>query len=235
MLVKEILVVEPFQFKVGSPKRGNAWTMIADILNAVQEPRFRINQRAVRDRYNFLEKAFKKKMTEEEKGSGINPPDLTEVEIGIQEIIEKSKEVESNYSLKNETEKGKAEEMRRRSMETFAETKSRLDDDESPKTKKRRGSETIGFLMNKAEQDAEIKKEELKLKTEKLALQREEMSNQAVLMEQQHQTMATMMENMQNQNILQQQQQQQLMLSLMQSQQQQTQLFTTLLEKIKKN
>ena len=58
----------------------------------------------------MLEKAFKKIMADEEKGSGINPPEITDIERGIQEILEKSREVpnKDTYSVGN----SKAEEMR---------------------------------------------------------------------------------------------------------------------------
>ena len=77
LLIREILTVEPYQNKASTVKRGNAWTQIADILNAIPEPVFKVNQRSVRERYNLLEKAFLKKNREEEKASGINPPELT--------------------------------------------------------------------------------------------------------------------------------------------------------------
>ena len=65
-----------FRFKVGSFRRRNASTQVADILNKIKELKFRVNQTAVRDRYNYLEKTFKKKMAVKEKARGINPPNL---------------------------------------------------------------------------------------------------------------------------------------------------------------
>ena len=53
--------MEPYQYKASTVKRGNAWTQVADILNAIPEPAFRVNQRSVRERYSLLEKAFFKK------------------------------------------------------------------------------------------------------------------------------------------------------------------------------
>ena len=208
--------MEPFRFKIGSPKRGNAWTQIADILNTIPEPKFRVNQRSVRDRYNLLEKTFKRKITEEEKGSGINPPELTDIERGIQEVMEKSKEVQNAEDTGN-ADKAKAEEMRRMSMETFSETRDRLKNDEgSPRSKRKRGngSETFSFLMNRAEVESEHKKEELRLKAEQLAIQKQEAETQRLLLTQQ------------------QEQNQQIMLMLMNAQQQQTQLFNALIDKL---
>ena len=89
ILVREILVTEPYHYKQGTVKRGEAWTQIADNLNAVVEPTFRVNQRSVRDRYTALERAFKKKNREEETSSGTAPPDLSDIELAIQDIIAK--------------------------------------------------------------------------------------------------------------------------------------------------
>ena len=47
----------------------------------------------------MLEKAFKKKMVEKEKGSGIHLPELTDIQRGIQEILEKFTEVQNVYNL----------------------------------------------------------------------------------------------------------------------------------------
>ena len=49
----------------------------------------------------------KKKMSDEEKLSGISPPDLTDTEIGIQEIIDKANVVENDDAVKNNIEKVK--------------------------------------------------------------------------------------------------------------------------------
>lgn len=236
LLLREVLVVEPFKYKPGSPRRGQAWTQIADILNSIEEPKFRVNQRAVRDRYNLLEKGFKKKISEEERASGINPPELTDLELAIQEIIEKSCNAANEYTQCNtDNEKQKAEEMRRKSLETFSETKARLDcsDDDIPKAKKSRGSgsETMAFLSKKAESDLELRREELRLKHEELAQQKEERQNQTLMLNQQQNTLSTLVQQMTQQQAASQQQQQNLMLAFMQSQQQQTELFTAMMKK----
>ena len=61
MLVKEILTVEPYNYKQGTVKRGQAWSQVADLLNSIKEPKFTVSQRSVRERFSVLEKAFKKK------------------------------------------------------------------------------------------------------------------------------------------------------------------------------
>ena len=84
--VKEILLFEPWNHKHGSEERGNCWERISESLNGLQDISFRVNQRSVRDRYNKLEKMYKKKVSDDLKASGINPPEETEVEKAVHDI-----------------------------------------------------------------------------------------------------------------------------------------------------
>ena len=108
-------------------------------------------------------------MVEEEKASNINPPELVDTEIVVQEVIEKTTAVihECSDGSKVNAKKKNADIMRRKSMKTFRETKPRLND-ESPKARRTRrsGSETMVFPAKKQENDAEFRKEELRLKSE---------------------------------------------------------------------
>ena len=67
-------------------------------------------------------------MADEEKGSGINPPELTDIVRGIQDILEKCREVqnEDNHTI----DKSKAEEIRRKSLQTFFKTRDQAEDEE---------------------------------------------------------------------------------------------------------
>ena len=79
-LIREVLLVEHLRFKIGSPKRGNVWTKIGYILNAIEDPKLRGKQRKVGDKwYNLLENTFKKKIVDEEKVSGLNQLELTDI------------------------------------------------------------------------------------------------------------------------------------------------------------
>ena len=51
MLVREILLFEPFKFKQCTKERGNAWKMVADNLNEMDPEKFTVYQRGVRDRF----------------------------------------------------------------------------------------------------------------------------------------------------------------------------------------
>ena len=78
LLIREILTVDPFQYEQSTVNRGQTWTQIADILNSIASPQFRVSQRSVRERFTTLEKNFTKRMANEEKASGINLPTLTQ-------------------------------------------------------------------------------------------------------------------------------------------------------------
>ena len=246
LLIREILIIEPFQFKSSTVKRGQAWSQIAEILNSVELPSFRVNQRSVRERFSHLEKTFTKKISNEEKASGISPPELTENENGLEEIICKKKEAALEQENENESSKEaqqverlKAHETRKRCLETFAETKQRAqeEDNEEKTTPKRRvrgsGSGTISYLREKSEKDSELRKEELNLKRiEEERLRNSSESQQQMFVDIFTQQKDQMKELVQQQQAM--QQQQQLVMAQLQSQQQTQQLFMTLIEQLKK-
>ena len=61
-LCQEILVLEPFKYKKGSISRGQIWEKIANNLNGLELPRFKVSKRAVRERYTLLSEKFKAKL-----------------------------------------------------------------------------------------------------------------------------------------------------------------------------
>ena len=64
-----------------------------------------------------------------------------------------------------QVERLKAQETRKRCLETFVETKQRTEEETTPKRRTRgSGSEMISYLREKAEKDSELRKEELNLK-----------------------------------------------------------------------
>ena len=44
MLVKDILLFEPFKFKQHTKERGNAWKMVADNLNEMDPEKFKVER-----------------------------------------------------------------------------------------------------------------------------------------------------------------------------------------------
>ena len=174
-------------------------------------------------------------MTEEEKGPGIAPPELTPVEAALEEIIEKEKEFEKQCSSEDSDKKEKAEkdrkngeEMRQESLETFAQTKKRKllnseeDDIETSKVRKNRrsGADTLAYLKEKSEKEMEVKKEELqmkkKLQEEQLMEQRSMRQQQAHMVEAFSAIQQSMQRQLQQQTELQQQQNSQLIMMMMQ-------------------
>ena len=193
------------KFKVGSRKRRNVWIQVVHILNAIKEPKFRVNQRAVWDRYNLFQKAFKKKMAEKEKDSGIHLPELTDMQRGIQEILEKFREVQNKNT--HNVYKSKSVEMRPKGWATISETRDWVEDEvSSPNPKRKRGNtkETFAFLMSKEDTESEYKMDELRLNF----LTRQQKINK------------TIFEHFQQQIAVQQQQSQQMMMVSMNSQHQ---------------
>ena len=59
---------------------------------------FKVDKRAVRDRYNLLSKELRNKSNREEKESGIET-DMTEVEMALEELIEKQDAVETEQRV----------------------------------------------------------------------------------------------------------------------------------------
>ena len=53
-MCREVLVSEPFNFKPKSLERGKVWEAIAQRLNAIDQQKFRVSARAVRDRNSLL-------------------------------------------------------------------------------------------------------------------------------------------------------------------------------------
>ena len=245
MLAREILLCEPFKYRAGSKERGSVWSQIATNLNT--HPGFTVSQRAVRDRFGILEKKAKKRKREIENGTGISPED-SELDLALEEIIEKWEAADQEFQLDNqskakklEKDKETAEEMRRMSMETLGASKKRKSDPyesaEEKRCKKRRGgSDTVQFLKEHSELEFRFKREELEAKK----------SEQSLLTEQQkqQQQMISIMISMFQQQLQQQNQQQQLQLQQMQqqlqqmqtmfmeSQKQQAQLIATLFQKM---
>jgi len=66
ILVREILVQEPFAHPKGSLARGKIWGNIADMLNDLKYPIFRVQKRSVREKFNSPTKV----QIQNEKGKG---------------------------------------------------------------------------------------------------------------------------------------------------------------------
>ena len=193
MLCREILVIEPFNFKYGSRERGQAWEKIAQNLNQGSAPKFNVDQRAVRDHFLKLERIFKRKIAEEERASGISP-ESTELDMAMEEIVEKSKEAKEDLNRKNEkkntavdAEKETAESVRKRSMERLSETSKRENLARARKRQKMNtNSEAVEYLREKSAKECELKEKELVLKERKLLLQEKEQQHKFEMERKEH-------------------------------------------------
>lgn len=228
ILGRELLLADPFQFKEKTRERGQGWQAIADKLNNITETSFSVSARAVRERFTLLQSRWKKKERMELNGSGISP-EVTELDILLEEIILKIKEHERTFDKKNEKqeqEKEAAQDMRQAAMETFQETKKRknADDGESKKKSRASGSETVQFLREKMKDEYEMRQKELELKR---LDQEKQAEQQKQALEQNNNMMQLLQQSMQ-------QGQQQMQLTFMQNQQAQSQAFLSIIEKLSK-
>ena len=173
LLCREILVVEPYKFKKSTKDRGDAWTKISNSLNKADiVPPLTVDQRAVREHFCALLKRYRKKAADALKESGV-APEVTELDVLMEEIINKVEEYEKRFSKVDEETKEKdkdealAQDIRQQCMETYAESRKRkqLEDSEAkPKKGRFTGSETIAYLKEKAEKEHSLREKELEVK-----------------------------------------------------------------------
>ena len=165
ILCKEILFVNPYAAKKKSVQRSGLWQLIADNLNSIENPRFIMDKRAVRDHIQVLIDRFKREEATEARESGITPEhsklDNTIEQIIAMECTESNDE--DGSAQKKEQDRAKAEAMRQKAMETLGKRKPDETTAGSSK-KRRRGSDTLVYLLEKAVQEQALRQEELQLK-----------------------------------------------------------------------
>lgn len=176
LLCREILVVDPFTgTKKKTVQRGAKWNQIAEILSQVPDPHFKVDQRAVRERYTLLAQKLRRKLKYEENASGIET-DMSELETLLEEIIEKEDAAEESQEREQDgkkKEKENAQDMRNKAMERLTETRKRKSDSGEENRKKRRsnGNDTLNYLREKNEMLQESRKEEMELKKKQYELE----------------------------------------------------------------
>lgn len=233
--LKEIFQFQPWQHKKGSVERGEVWESLACHLGRLSDPKFRVTQRAVRDRYLLLERRYRKKVSEDEKASGTSP-EPSKVDTMMEDIVslfEEADKLNDSKKRKIQEEALQAEEMRNTSLETFKESQKR-DQEGKPRPKKKKrasGADSLAFLKERVETESQQKKEELELRKQELQMEKEAKEADWKLRAKEHEERV---EQQRNATQLQQQQLQQLQnmnMVLMQQQQQQTQSLMSLLQK----
>ena len=227
MLCREIIGVDVFTgAKKGTVKRSEKWAMVVENLSAVECLHFKVDKRAVRDRYNLLQSNYRRKVKQEEKASGV-AVEMSEVERALEFIMEKedaAQELRQEGKLKkvaDEADKVNAGYIRKKAVERFGETQKRKSAESgiAPTRKKRsNGSDTVRYLKEKHEQMLEVEEKKLEIEKEKIeaANQRHE-ELMMTLQQQQQQRMEAfqvMMLQQQQQMQMQQTQQNEMMLKL---------------------
>ena len=64
LLCREMLALNPFKAKRKTTQRSKMWETIAQNLELIDQPTFRVTVRAVRDRYSLLGRKYRKRMHE---------------------------------------------------------------------------------------------------------------------------------------------------------------------------
>lgn len=129
-LLMEVTAVNPFIHRKGTKERGKAWTDVAENL---QKHAFKVDQRAVRDRYVHLQTKNKQKNAVEKRASGIAPEEgklQTDSISLLEELLLLEEEAETSTAKAEEVKKEEQKkvdgvEMRKRLVETFGETSKR--------------------------------------------------------------------------------------------------------------
>ena len=232
-MCREVLDIEPYQFKLRSPERGKAWETISSHLNATSYPKFRVTPRSVRDRYNLLTKKFQVRLNKEERASGISD-DNSEFDNLLEEILEKEKAAKEKLENDGEdkkkslaNEKAAAEDMRKRALERVGQTAKRKSKEEGLEAEKykrksrKRTGEAVEYLKERASKEIQLREQELEMRKK----EHDSMSQwETEKNEQQDKMLSSMLK--------QQEQQQQMMMMLLNQQQQQSQALLSLMGKI---
>ena len=186
----------------------------------------------MKDHYNLLLSKHAKKNRDEEKATGIDV-EIKEVDQLLDDIQEEIEIAKETLFKKSETEKTKdhadkikGEEMRAVAMESMGETRNRKLSDDSPGGSTRRNlSDTLVYLRESAREKVEANKMEWELRREELEFRKqehEERSGQTQTLMQQIQQQQIVHNNFIQQQIQQQKQQFQM----------QTELFKSLINKL---
>ena len=108
ILLREVLASDLYSTRKGSSERGKIWSQLAEKLNEVSSCKFIVTQKSLIDRLKLLTQKHKQKMRSEERASGIDP-EITEINIMLEEVCEKEEVAEEE----DETKRKKPRQKRR--------------------------------------------------------------------------------------------------------------------------
>ena len=175
-LVKEILAERPFDHPKGSRQIGRVWQTIVDNLHSRADIVFNLKDiRAVHDRYNLLEKKYRKKEREEIDASGLGIVDSSELDDAIGEVaalFESQGQERDKEKNSKQDERSQAEDARLVALETARETAKRKGSDNGSFKAKR--TAIVDFLRDKSKQESEYRKKELEHKAKELEVRKQE-------------------------------------------------------------
>ncbi|XP_067040515.1 uncharacterized protein [Acropora muricata] len=204
ILVREMLANSPFaNTKRGTVQRGRKWNEIAEHLSSVQTPRFKVDQRGVRERYSLIAKTYRKKIREEERASGISTPELSELDQALEDLIVREDEADRGIQeataqkRKVKDDKKDAEEIRKRAMERLGDRMKRGENEGKVKKRRSSGNNTLEYLKERNERIDELRKQELELKKQELQQEEQKNENMMKLMSQQLQQQQKQIEGFQ--------------------------------------
>lgn len=118
----------PIPLLMAQQKRAHQlreWNAVINQLLQIREPSFKVGleQKAVSNHYNLLALMYRQKIKEEERASGVSIPELTELEKGLEILVEwedatdlEQKQTAAQKKRARE-DKMNAEEVRNRAME----------------------------------------------------------------------------------------------------------------------
>ena len=222
LLCREIFAVNVFSgTKRSTVARGAKWEQVAENLNKVKDVYFKVDKRAVRDRYNSISKDLRRKLKDEEKASGIES-DMTDVEKALEDLIEREDAAEAEQGTvdtQKKQDKKNAAGMRNRAMESLGQMQKRKEQEggesEGRKVKKRSsGNDTVAYLREKNERLQEMHKEDLEMKRHQLEMESRKEENFMKMMVNQQQQQQKQMQEFQAIMSLQAKQQNDLLLAL---------------------
>ena len=131
LLCREVLSVNPFSAKRNSNERGKLLEEVSTNLNSTSNMRFLVTKRSVRDHLKILIKRYRKKMNAEERSIVLSPEPI-ELDQALADIIEMDEVASTSQEIdkavikeKEDTDKQKAESIRKMAMEKLGETKKR--------------------------------------------------------------------------------------------------------------
>ena len=164
LLAKEVLYLEPCQFKERTAQSVQAWQDLVSNLMKNYPGKFeKLTSRDAKDHIALLIKNHKKKNADELKASGISP-EQSELDTILEEIIERMEANVAEIEKDNEKKKREvamAKDIRLKAMEALSQTKRENEDGNIKPAKQIRrrsnGSEMVAYLKERAEEEMALR------------------------------------------------------------------------------